>query len=151
MDSWVLRFLVALVLLCGGSIVAGQDATHPKLSEKDFRSMAIERPMPAYPAESIIAKESGLTVAVVRTREDGAVSSVDVLEAPSGSIKAAVVAALSRWRFEVGKINGKPTGFMGKVSFYFVIRDGKAIVFNPDDAPYLGKWPLTQQGKKTGL
>jgi len=97
--------------------------------------------MPSYPDGAIKKGESGLVVALVSVREDGVVLNVKILEAPSESIKASVLTALGAWRFNHGTINGKATGITGKISFYFVLKKGVGIVFNPDDAPYVGRWP----------
>lgn len=51
--------------------------------------------------------------------------------------------ALRQWRFtpSILKRSKEAVGWQGKVTYYFVIENGKGVVYAPKDAPYVGRWP----------
>jgi len=112
----------------------------PTTSERNIRSRASVVIAPIYPEDAIRASQGGVAVAEILVNEGGSVFRVDILEAPSPSIAAAVVHALSLWQLEPATLQGKKSRFAGKITYYFVIKEGRGRVFAPDDAPYVGRW-----------
>ena len=117
-----------------------QTASLPRFSGHDLRKITETTVRPEFPQEAIKAGKTGVAVAMVTVNETGIVTGVEVLEAPAPSIAQAVSQALSQWRFKTATSNGRTTGYTGKVTYYFVFQQGKAVVLDPDQTPYLGRW-----------
>ncbi|MGO9097698.1 MAG: energy transducer TonB [Bryobacteraceae bacterium] len=125
------------------SLGPAQEASNPgaaRVSESSFRHAATNIVVPVYPLEAVRSGVHGVAVADVQIDETGAVSRVQVLEAPSPSIGRAMISALSKWRLPPTTISGRPTVLLGKVTYYFFIEKGRPKVASPAEAPYLGRW-----------
>lgn len=61
-----------------------------------------------YPPESLRKRVEGLVELEAVVLEDGAVGSVNVVKSPDRDLAVASVAALRRWRFAPGTLDGKP-------------------------------------------
>ncbi|HEY6249998.1 MAG TPA: TonB family protein [Candidatus Angelobacter sp.] len=120
--------------------VHSQTTSLPRFSGHDLRKITEATVPPLYPDDAVKARQTGVAVALVTVTAKGDVSKVDVLEAPSSSIGTSLSDALSQWRFKTATSSGRPTGYTGKVTYYFVFQHGKAVVLNPDEAPYIGRW-----------
>jgi outer membrane biosynthesis protein TonB len=120
--------------------VHSQTTSLPRFSERSLRKITDTTVVPLYPQDAITARHIGIAVALVTVTEKGVVSKVEVLEAPSPSIGGSLSDALSQWRFKTAIIDGHPTGYTGKVTYYFVFQNGKPVVLSPDQAPYIGRW-----------
>lgn len=132
------------VLLMGSASVAHSQAPPlPKLSELDFRSAASVTATPVFPEDAYKAHKTGVAVALVSTDPQGTVIKVEVLESPSPSIAHALTDALEKWRFVHGTMEGRPTGILGKITYYFLIQEGRPVVLSPENAPFVGaRWPI---------
>jgi TonB family protein len=87
--------------------------------------------MPVFPARALKNRSEGVTVFQIQVNKQGAVTSVDRLEAPDDSTAQAAERAIRKWKFQSPTIRGNPVPISGKLTFYFVIENGKGIVRNP--------------------
>lgn len=131
--------LLAVLSLAGCSSserndrAAGSTAVRP-VSEALLRDMIAHSRMPAYvPA----ADQPGVAVVRVLVSTEGVVTNVQPLEGTAEQA-AAVVAAVSQWRFKPETLVGRPA--RGVLTFYFEAAGGGNRVWNPADAPYVGRW-----------
>jgi TonB family protein len=99
--------------------------------EASIRDYAVRKVLPAFPAEAANASVSGVAVAKVRIDEKGTLSSVEILQAPHPSIAQATMDAVKQWQFKFYENDVAPECFNSKLTFYFVIEDGKAFVRDP--------------------
>lgn len=109
-------------------------AQSPKLiriTEVSLRRLATRTVMPGFPPEARRRGVRGVSVAQLDVDEQGSVAAVQVLEAPDDSIKSAVADAIKQWKFKPSTINGEPVMIRGKLTFYYVNKNGKARVENP--------------------
>ena len=121
----------------GGIIETQQSPPTATVSEYSLRRLAIEAPMPEYPAASIASKSSGVAVAELASDASGAVKTVDVLQAPDTHTARALEEALKRWTFRPLGVKGTEggRGARSKLTFYFELTGGKGRVLNPDEMP----------------
>jgi TonB family protein len=112
-----------------------------RVSEEGIRRFATITVLPTFPDDALRAKESGVAVASIEVDVNGRISRLEVVEAPSPSIKASVTQAVQKWQFDPTYTGGRPTRLLGKLTFYFVIRGGKGLVLNPSEAGYVGPSP----------
>jgi len=96
---------------------------------------------PLFPDDALKAGVVGVGVCEIIGDAGGAVSSVRVLQAPTPSLKLAMINALRQWTFKPADGKGDATHFTGKITFYFVAEHGTGRVFRPENAPYIGRWP----------
>jgi len=131
------KAIALLVVLMVPFVSDARQSNTVGMAESSIRRVATKRPLPAYPAESIARKSSGVAVAAVASGVDGRMASVTVLEAPDDAIAAAVREALLAWEIPSTKVMGRsePYGIRGKVTFYFQIVNGHGRVANPEDLP----------------
>jgi TonB family protein len=120
-----------LVLLMATSCTAPPPCLDLTAREASIRDMAARKVMPAYPPEAANASASGVAVAQVHIDENGTLTSVEVLQAPHRSIAEATIAAVKQWEFKFPRNEAAPECFNSKLTFYFVIEDGKALVRDP--------------------
>ena len=99
--------------------------------EASIRNMVARKVMPDFPAEAVNASAAGVAVAQVHIDENGNLTSVEVLQAPHPSIAEATIAAIKQWEFKFTRNEAAPECFNSKLTFYFVIEDGKAFVRDP--------------------
>ena len=101
--------------------------------EKTLRKFAKTVVMPVYPDASQRDGAQGVAVAKLDINEEGTVNKVEVLEAPDDAIANALVTALKMWTFQrpIEDSTGKPIRLAGKLTFYFVIENGRGVVRNP--------------------
>lgn len=128
-------FLAQSVLLAQSKPLTG------KVGERHLRTKALRTEMPVYPQDAIRDQKAGVAVAEVELDVEGHPRLITVLEAPTPSIGESVRRALGRWQFQPFDVSGEPALIRGRLTFYFVLKDGKGQVFNPEDAPYVGRWP----------
>ena len=138
------RLPIALLFLLTTTSLAAQS----RRSEGAFRQGATERIMPAFPAASIAGKSEGVVVLQVTAEPSGQVGNVVVLEAPDADIGAAARAAAIEWRFPMA-----PRSVRSKLTFYFVIENGRDVVRNPEEMRgnedvFGGGQPARGQGAK---
>jgi TonB family protein len=95
---------------------------------------------PVYPSDASRLGVQGLAVAEVHVATDGSVSSVKCLAAPGDQIREAMSRALTRWRFKPLKDEhtGIPAPYRGKLTYYFVKRDGQWVVLDPSESFFVG-------------
>lgn len=123
--------LSLFVLLMGTSCTAPPPCLELTAREASIRDIAVRKVLPIFPPEAANASVSGVAVAQVRIDENGTLTSVEVLQAPHPSIAQATVAAIKQWEFKFTKNQATPECFNSKLTFYFVIEDGKALVKDP--------------------
>lgn len=106
-----------------------------KLSEPALRWSAVDVMVPSYPTASIIRGSSGVAVATVQVGAEGRVRRVDVEQAPDSDIADAMRAAVAKWTFTPISVAGSDVKrpLLGKVTFYFVLQNGRGSVFNPTE------------------
>jgi len=126
------RFAVVIALLgvTAASAMQYKVATVPEKTLRQFAKVVV---MPVYPDASRRSGAQGVAVAELKIDEEGTVQKVQILEAPDDAIGNAVVMALKSWKFQrpVDDSTGKAVRLSGKLTFYFVIENGKGIVRNP--------------------
>ena len=139
------KLLVSVALMgLVSSVINGSERV--RAGEGMIRRAALKGPKPPFPPDAVRRREMGVAVSEIEIDEAGNVSRVVVLEAPSAGIATAVAATLNTWTFREFKArDGTPRVVVGKITFYFVLRDGTAAVMGPDEAPYVGRW--SQSGK----
>lgn len=122
---------------CAEMQVPGQpsEPSEIRFVEIVMRNRAIRKVTPVYPLDSIKLRHHGVAVGEVTVNHAGKVTAVKVLQAPDDDIKASVASALRQWTFKPETIHGVPVDFIGTLTFYFEIKDGKSDVLNPDQMP----------------
>lgn len=123
--------LLVLFALSGPMCTRPQPCLELTAREDTLRDHAVKQILPAYPAEAATANVSGVAVAKVRLNENGKLTAVDIVEAPHPSIAQATSEAIRQWEFKFYENSSTPECFNGKLTFYFVIEDGKALVREP--------------------
>jgi TonB family protein len=106
-----------------------------RLPESALRKRALKVVMPAFPKDVEIRGVTGVVVAQLEIDTSGEVSQVRVLQAPAPAVQQAVEEALKRWRFKPCSVGGSEVKVRGKLTFYYVIERGQAMVRNPDQMP----------------
>ncbi len=124
---------ILMVLLIVSFSVSAQQCLEARILEGGIRRHASKKVMPIFPEDARKEKSAGVAVAQIRLDERGTLTSVEVLQAPHSSIGRNTVEAIKQWVFEVhwGK-DEKPICFVGKLTFYFVIENGKGYVRDPE-------------------
>ncbi len=117
------RLAVALLLL----LTATSPAAQSRRGEGAFRQGATERVMPVFPAAALERRSAGVVVLQVTAEPNGHVGDVVVLETPDSDIGTAARAAALEWRFPMAART-----VQGKLTFYFVIENGRGVVRNPE-------------------
>lgn len=118
------RALVAALLLLLTTALA---AAQSRRAEGAFRQGATEQVAPVFPATSLARKSQGIVVLLVTAEPAGHVGNVSILEAPDAEIGAAARMAALRWRFSPSSRT-----VQSKLTFYFVIDNGRGVVRNPE-------------------
>lgn len=119
------------ILLMVTSCTAPPPCLELTAREASIRNIAARKVLPTFPPEAANASASGVAVAQVRLDENGTLTSVEVLQAPHPSIAQATIAAIKQWEFKFPKNEAAPECFNSKLTFYFVVEDGKAFVRDP--------------------
>jgi outer membrane biosynthesis protein TonB len=104
--------------------VSTDPATAPataRVSEGVVRRKASAQPVPPFPHESLTKRHSGVSVAEITFSAMGAVTRIDVLEAPDEWIARSMRDTLQKWRLPEARQGGQPIGISAKVTYYFVI------------------------------
>ncbi|PYS81501.1 MAG: hypothetical protein DMF67_16495 [Acidobacteria bacterium] len=71
-------------------------------------------------------------MALLQLDESGRLVSVKMLEAPDPDIEKSVLEAIKKWRFGNATSNtGESVRVEGRLTFYFEIINGQALVRNP--------------------
>lgn len=96
---------------------------------------------PSYPSTSLARGAQGVAVALIFAGVDGHVEQVTTLESPDTDIGAAVETALKQWHFQPLQIDGSDVRMSGKLTFYFLIRNGGGHVVEPADMPRASRDP----------
>jgi TonB family protein len=103
-------------------------------SEGVLRKMATQKVKPEFPDDARRSHKTGVAVVEVKlSHVTGTVASVRLLESPSASIGDSVLHALSQWKF--ASIKGSRADLAAKLTFYFMVQKGKAVVLDPSEAP----------------
>lgn len=108
-----------------------------KMNAATLRAKATVKPSPHYPLESLAQGIAGVAVAEVTADSEGHVREVDVLEAPSKDVGAAVREAMLKWRFSPVRVVGESqdSQVFATFTFYFVINNGRGTVLTPEEMP----------------
>ncbi len=109
----------------------GKQPSEAKVPESVFRKLISKFVMPIYPEGARKRGEQGVAVASVQLSEEGTLIDVQMLEAPSGEIENAVMNAIRQCKFNAARTDDGPMRIHGKLTFYFVIENGRGIVKNP--------------------
>jgi Gram-negative bacterial TonB protein C-terminal len=97
--------------------------------------------VPPFPHESLTKRHSGVSVAEITFSAMGAVTRIDVLEAPDEWIARSMRDTLQKWRLPEARQGGQPIGISAKVTYYFVIEGAIGKVLDPLQAPLARKRP----------
>lgn len=145
--TWTVILAASLVDCgCGRSQRQPITATTP---EGGLRQSVTRVVQPLFPLQAILDHDIGVAVADVHVDAKGHVVSVQVLEAPAQCIAQSVSAAVRQWQFKpFSTSNGAPVLVSSLLTFYFEIEDGKGVVLDPDEAGYVGRWPLKVDADK---
>lgn len=126
---------VSSLLILGLSVTVAWGVQYKvaTVPEKTLRQFAKTVVMPIYPDIAQRNGVHGVAIAQLNIDEEGSVTNVEILEAPHESIGSAVVAAVKKWKFErpIDDSTGKAVRLSGKLTFYFVIENGRGVVKNP--------------------
>ncbi|HKO99601.1 MAG TPA: TonB family protein [Pyrinomonadaceae bacterium] len=146
MNSSPVAQTLASLLLIAISINVAATASQYKVatvSESTLREWAITIVLPTFPEESKKDNSQGVAVAQVTIDEAGAVTRAEILEAPDDAIAEAVKAGTMKWTFQPGTDDrdGKAVRLKGKLTFYYVIENGKAFVKHPKQFARTGRTP----------
>jgi TonB family protein len=99
--------------------------------------MAAVAPLPVYPEASVRAGREGKVVVAITVDRDGAVEAASVLEASEAAMKTAVLNTVKQWRFSpIIGADRKPMRVVGRLVFYFAIRQGKPVVIDAAAAAF---------------
>lgn len=130
------RVSIALMVLLAPCLSASAMA-QVRMAESSVRRVATAKVVPTYPPSSIKAGATGVAVASIVSDLTGAVTTVDILEAPDSAIAEAVRAALKQWKVPPVTVMGRQErmGVTGKVTYYFRIVDGRGRVLDPFEMP----------------
>lgn len=130
----------AVFLLCALCAAVSSPLTAARAQE-DFaivpevvlRRLAKKTPMPAYPESSRRRGAKGRAVAELDVDKAGNLTRVRLIEATDADIERAVTEAVNRWEFSPASAGEgrRPVRVRGKLTFYFEIEGGKALVRNP--------------------
>ena len=117
--------LVVMLLLCGASVLHGQDApksnvTIPKLVKmvkpvytSEAEDQRFTQPVAVYTVKPSIPGWHGQVICAVKIDEHGHVRDVDVKGTADEAVIKPVRAALMSWEYEPATINGHPSlGFV---------------------------------------
>ena len=124
------------VVVCGAVLAATAGGVRAESWQRNSIStsganmlkLAVERPMPTYPPESLRAGRQGVVVTEIRVG-DGRMRSVTVLQAPDDRVAAEVTKALMQWTFRpIYAPGGAQAIVRSKLVFYFAIREGRGLV-----------------------
>ncbi|MGH9759757.1 MAG: energy transducer TonB [Blastocatellia bacterium] len=133
--AWMLSVcspsVMAVMLMVSAAAVGSAGVGYGQTSEQTARNKAIKTVMPIYPESSKRSGASGTSVTEFVINEQGGVENVKVLQAPDPDTKDALVAAVSQWKFQPFFNKGAALKVMTKLTFFFVIRDGRAEVLSP--------------------
>jgi TonB family protein len=127
--------LIAVVAAIVPKVAVGQSNV-VRMAESGIRRIAVNKPTPVYPPESLARKAGGVAVAAIASGPDGRVSMVTVLESPDAATGAAVRDALMKWEIPPATVSGRPEryGVAGKITFYFQPA-GRGRVASPEELP----------------
>ena len=120
--------------LFGHAPSQGKQPPLAKVPESVFRKLISKFVMPSYPEGALKRGEQGVAVALVQVNEQGNLTDVQMLDAPSDDIRDAVLNAIRQCKFEPATSEDGPVRIEGKLTFYFAIENGRGIVRNPKKA-----------------
>lgn len=126
-----LRFVVALLYLTVPLAASTQKLQFVTIHEETLRRYAVEVVKPSYPRRAIKRHAQGVVVVQLDVNEQGSVTKTEVLEAPDPLIGEAVAVAVNKWKFKPPTIRGNAVPVRGKLTFYYVIKNGKGRVEHP--------------------
>jgi TonB family protein len=124
---------VILLLLACALPIRSQTPREIRIGESQLRALLIHEVRPDFPTDALGKHASGVSVAQIDVGADGSVIHIEVLQAPTESMAAAMKRALNQWKFRPDTVNGVPIGVLGKITYYFVIDQGKGKVLAPSE------------------
>lgn len=128
-----LQFIAgSLTIFCLTSAVAYCQCQDARVREHNLRRRVTKLGLPTFPEEAKRTKTTGVAVAAISIDEEGRLKSIEVLQAPHPSIAKAMSDAIRQWVFEVKWSENEPKLCLrGKITFYFRIERGEAVVKTP--------------------
>jgi TonB family protein len=131
-----LSFLLAGVLfaLCAAPRTAAQDDKSTMVLDIEYgiRQRATSKVEPEFPDEAVKAGAEGVVIAAVQFDESGALSKVEILDAPHPLLKQAVADAVRQWKIKpTTMITGELARRQGELRFYYSVRNGVGQVSAP--------------------
>ena len=97
-----------------------------EVREEELRRLAVKTVMPTFTPEQKAQAREGVVVVQVDVDDQGNVDRLSILESPDSVINASVTDAVRQWKFTPPHINGQPVTISGKLTFYYLNKDGEA-------------------------
>jgi TonB family protein len=113
---WVPTSVIA-ILLCAGGAACWAD-TELRISERDGKKAAIEKPAPAYPIAARQLKVVGTVTVEAQVTATGGVEKVQTVTG-NPILAKSVHEAVGRWKFTPFESEGKPARAIVTLSFEF--------------------------------
>ena len=101
-----------------------------EIAEAELRSLATKTVMPTFTAAPNAKIVEGVVVVQLDIDEQGNITQLNIIETPDPAITAPLSDALRQWQFKPPHLNGQPITIRGKLTFYYVIKDGAAHLQN---------------------
>lgn len=110
-----------------------QEGAPSKISMSEFslRQRMTQSVVPIYPPESLKKKIQGVVVVEIELNADAELAKFAVLQAPNTEIAQSAEKAVRLSKFKKTTIKGTPISVVGKLTFYFEIKDGRGLVKIP--------------------
>lgn len=134
---WLSSIKIASIILIfvGGTLHVSQASEFSAfLHESLIRESTLERVMPAYPEAAVSGGIDAIVGIKLAIGDEGEVLRVKVNPKVPKPLQEATCVAAKKWRFKpnLGRYMGRPV--LSRLTFRFVIRNGKGIVelYEPD-------------------
>ena len=101
-----------------------------EIAEAELRSLATKTVMPTFTAAPNAKIVEGVVVVQLDIDEQGNITQLNIIETPDPALTAPLSDALRQWQFKPPHLNGQPITIRGKLTFYYVIKDGAAHLQN---------------------
>jgi TonB family protein len=100
-------------------VALGSDSNPIAISSGVAMGLALSRPAPIYPEDAKTAGISGRVIIQAVIGKDGWIHDMQVLSAPSASLAAASLGAVSQWRYRPYLFNGEPVDVQTTINVIF--------------------------------
>ena len=140
--------LSSLTLLPNGHAQAPIKGT---VNELNLRSFASKVVAPIFPPRAFIKKEFGVAVAHVDLDISGRIKAITIVQSPSAEISDAMMKAIGDWQFDRVPPGDPAVEFSGKLTYYFLKRNGAPVVLSAAESFYAGPQVFAPPDAKGGF